>query len=253
MVPSDLPGVMARCEFRLQQPLDGRDLLIIATQDCDLCSPIAEEPQVELMIARPAEEDANLRYGKSARRLQVDLDGATYTIDIRERCFLPKDVLGEATADTVLRLSVSDTKVYRRWLGRRYSRTPLPSEFNRRCSAAANKLRNKLKKKSGMIRRIFLQLSSFEELEAVEPYRLSVVMVVTGTTLPGTREHEDALAVQTALETAFASCEGIELDDVLIVSEDELTVGEADVLTPWEYPDSISFREGTPEQLLTEP
>lgn len=103
-----------------------------------------------------------------------------------------------------------------------------------------------------MLRRVCLQLSSHEELPSTQAYGLSVFLIVTASTVPGTTTYDEALGVQSLVEAAFSACEGIELHNVEVVSERELTVEEANLLTPWEYPDSISFREGTPEQLLTD-
>ncbi len=103
-----------------------------------------------------------------------------------------------------------------------------------------------------MLRRICLQLSSHDELPSNQAYGLSVFLIVTAGTVPGTAAYEQALGVQSLVESAFAGCDRIQLNDVVVVSERELTLEEADLLTPWEYPDAISFREGTPEQLPTE-
>lgn len=51
------------------------DLLIIATQDCDLvCHSFETEPYAEIVIGRHVDTaDGNCRFGKNPRRLQFEL------------------------------------------------------------------------------------------------------------------------------------------------------------------------------------
>jgi hypothetical protein len=87
----------------LLRDVSADDLLIIATQDCDLCHSFETEPYAEIVIGRRVDTpDGNCRFGKNPRRLQFELSGTAdiYEVQAISRISIPRDVLAEYVPDS---------------------------------------------------------------------------------------------------------------------------------------------------------
>ena len=159
LLPSGLADRIRNLGLLLTRPIECDDLLIVASQDCDICcESLEEEPNFEVLVARHIPDDlqdGNLSYGKHPRRLQFRIKSADaeglYESNMNEKLSLPRQFLIEADEQPSSSLTEKDADVFRRWLGRRYYRSALPSEFNQRCEPAKSYISEKLKKKGLII------------------------------------------------------------------------------------------------------
>ena len=238
--------------------LHPEDLLVIASQSCDLCCPShEEEPNFEIIVARSLSaefEDSNRSYGKHPRRLQFYLtrggDGERlYEANINERYSIPRRLLAESNECADECLSDSQLSTFRRWLGRRYFRAALPTEFNERAKPAQSHLTKKLKSAGKLITGIYLQLDPNRELVPEEKYRLYVHLTVLPETAATPNLLAQALSAQVVVQSGFARCKGIELLGAQVISESEFSLNDIRQCLRWDYSDYISYRDETPEGL----
>jgi len=237
------------------------DVCVIASQDCDLCcESFDEEPMFEFVVARrvPDErEDGNLFYGKNPRRLQMRLEtpggAGLYEFSIHERVSAPRTFLAEAEDQPTGSLSASDLEIFRRWLGRRYYRSALPTEFNERCRPAQSFMAEKLKKQGVAITAVYLQIDPrYEELRSGDSYRVFVHLTVHPDTMSSAALRGKALLAQSSFERAFARCEGVELLGVQIVSESDFSLSDVQQCVRWDNFDYLSYRTGSEAGLVSE-
>jgi hypothetical protein len=148
---------------------------------------------------------------------------------------------------------VSDLEVFRRWLGRRYYRSALPTEFNERCRPAQGFVAEKLKKHGALITAVYLQIDPrYEELIEGESYRVFVHLTVLPETADSPELLRKALLAQSLFEKAFAKCQGIELLGVQIASEEEFSLRDIQQSVRWDHLDYISYRAGAEGNLAEE-
>ncbi|MEK6372190.1 MAG: hypothetical protein AABO58_05790 [Acidobacteriota bacterium] len=163
------------------------DLLIVATQDCDLvCHSFETEPYAEIVIGRRVDTaDGNCRFGKNPRRLQFELSGTpdTYEVQAISRISVPRDVLAEYGPDPERKLDETTSRMIPEWLGKRYTRVALPDSFNERSRVAQAKIRDRLKADGELVEAIFLTVVPNAELAPHEAYSLVVRVVVREETL----------------------------------------------------------------------
>lgn len=193
-------------------------------------------------------DDGNLFYGKHPRKLQFRLttqDGTRlYELRMLERISVPRVYLAETDDQPIGGLSSRNLELFRRWLGRRYYRAALPTEFNERCRPAQSFLSEKLKKQGARITAVFLQVDPrYDELPSEEAYRVIVHLTVLPETMESDAAVHEALAAQSLFESAFAKCGGIELLRVRIISEDEFSIQDVRQCVRWDHSDHLSYRE----------
>lgn len=214
----------------------------------------------EVVVARhlPDErEDGNLFYGKNPRRLQmrIERDGTKglYELSIHERIGAPRLLLAEAEDQPSGSLSTIDLEVFRRWLGRRYYRSALPTEFNERCRAAQSFVAEKLKKHGDLITAVYLQIEPrYEELGAGNSYQVFVHLTVLPETAQSPELLAKALRAQSFFEKAFAKCDGIELLGVQVISESEFSLRDVQLCVRWDHSDYISYKAGQEGSIAAE-
>lgn len=232
-------------------PLSESDIFIIASQDCDLCHhSYEEEPDFEIVLARLVSvecENQNWFHGKNPRRLQcrIELNGQVqlYALSITERFATPRTFLSSVNVKPIGALTEKDLRVFKRWLGRRYFRSALPTEFNERCRPAQSHISEKLKNRSELITSVYLQLEpKNEELDNNQVYRVYIHLTVLPETLESADLRQQALKAQSIYEAGFAKCSGIDLEGVQIVSEAEFTLQNIGQCERWDHSDYISYK-----------
>jgi len=214
----------------------------------------------ELVVGRRLPEeraDGNLFYGKNPRRLQMRIEReegkGLYELSIHERISAPRSFLAEAQDQPSGELSAIDLEVFRRWLGRRYYRSALPTEFNERCRPAQNSVAEKLKKHGELLTAVYLQIDPRDEdLDPGEPYRVYAHLTVLPETADSPELLARALAAQSFFEKAFAKCEGIELLGVQVISEADFSLRDVRLCVRWDHSDHISYRAGQEGNIASE-
>lgn len=245
-------------ELTLSRPLNPEDRLIIITQDCDLVHySLEEEPFFEVIVARAIgvdQQDANKRDGKNPRRLQFDLSSSAgvrvYEAWMAERRYLKRELLitGGALYESV---GTETLQTFKKWLARRYTRAALPTVFNGRITTAQRKIVERLKSRGRAISAILLNISSFAELPPTETYSISVVLLIR----PGDYEQksvrDECVALLSFIRSALLECDGIDVEEVRLATEDDLTMSDTRRLLRWDYADYLSARSGHAPELPT--
>lgn len=223
------------------------DLVIVATQDCDLvCESFADEPYAEILVARRIERaDGNCLYGKNPRRLHFVLEatGATYEVQAISRISIPRERLAEYDPHPTLTLDEATTRTLPQWLGKRYARTALPDMFNERIRRAQGKIRDALKKDGELVEAIFLTIIPNGELPPKEPYTLLVRVVARESSLldPELEQRLERLAER--MTAQFRKCAGVTLvGECAVVSDEEFTFAEMSRSVEWDVYDDLSDR-----------
>ena len=215
----------------------------------------------EVVVARHLpdddSEDGNFSFGKNPRRLQMRIERlgteSLYELNINERLAVPRSFLAEAQDGPSGSLSARDLEVFRRWLGRRYYRSALPTEFNERCRPARDFAAEKLKKQGKLITSVYLQLDPrYEELDGDQKYQVSVHLTVLPETANSPELLIQALEAQSVFEKAFARCDGIELLGVQVISEARFSLLDVRECVRWDHSDHISYKAGPSKNIVPE-
>jgi hypothetical protein len=119
---------------------------VVASQDCDIVAKLDVEPYVEALGCSTV-EDANKRksYARSARYFEVDpITGLV--VHAMHRVLFDKRALPHLTPSP-WPASAERLKRFIRWLGRRYTRPPLPDDFESAFVTQANDIFSRLAKR----------------------------------------------------------------------------------------------------------
>jgi len=200
-------------------------------------------------------EDQNFFHGKHPRRLQLRIQHVAaqglYEIKITERLEVPRRYLSETDEQPDYALDGRDLPAFRRWLGRRYNRSAMPTEFNERCRPAQQLIADRLKKRGELITGIFLQIDPpDEELGPDAKYKVFAHLTVAPETAADGKLFDRALLARNAFEAGFAKCEGIEFIDAQIVSEADFSIYDLRRCTRWDLSDYISYKQGKPDAIV---
>jgi hypothetical protein len=206
-----------------------------------------------MLFARPAKErDGNLFHGKNPRRLQFEVLHTSgpqlYAVNINEKTRIDRALLtsGLPSVDSVLGDDTVD--LLASWTAKRYTRAALPTEFNERCRDSIPRIYKKLKAHGHLITGFLLQLSSYDELPKDSTYQV----IITGTCLPITlleREQEQtAVSLLDAVHRELDRCDGIEVEDARLLSEEKVSLHDLRYMLPWDF-DHVSYRSGDPDAI----
>ena len=214
-------------------------LFIVAPYSCAVVNGDFEqsEPWVELFRFTPTDENRELQYSRHARLLQLAINTPGgiqfYTANIHDRHFIAHEQLLVAPPSTQTTLDDDQIKIFESWIVKRYRRNVFPSAFDQRTRPVRNWLKKFLSKAyrrsddnlSGLLG-IHIKLDPLkDELEDLsDPYELSVYLLVTEHTAANLSE--DLITIRRELEERYTACEGIELEQSVIVSESALLVSE---------------------------
>lgn len=222
------------------------DILIVATQDCDLVWQSFEtEPYAEIVIGRRVDTaDGNCRFGKNPRRLQFELPGTrdTYEVLAISRISVPRDILAEYTPDPERKLDEATSRTIPEWLAKRYTRAALPDAFNERSRSAQAKIRDRLKLDGELVEAIFLTVVPNAELAPHEAYSLVVRVVAREETLLDDAFEVRLRRLTDRMTDLFRKCKGITLVDCAVVSDEEFTFADMSRSVEWDVYDDLSQR-----------
>jgi hypothetical protein len=219
---------------------------VVISHDCDLARGTAKEPWVEVMIVQPI---AGRLLGdqtrmKNPRALDFTgrLDGTPVTCRAlaADRIVLPKALFSGRTPAAFL--DTHPSGLLASWIARRYIREAFPNEFEKRWRPARRAIRDHLEATGTHLDAIFLRLDE-RELGPNEAY----VVIARGSML--SEDHADPAKrtlAQQALDGAMArlaQCEGIDVDEAILLSEADLSLDDIRLLKRWDSLDDISFSE----------
>lgn len=202
---------------------------VVCMHDCDVTRGAGRVPEVEFLTADDADENGNLRHGKSHRSLQVPWNGRFLQIEARPKVLIAKRLLTDIPDDKLSRLSDDDRRVLRDWLARGYSRAAFPDKFGARLKSAKldGKLDRQLKPVGRDLIAVLVDLPEMgEELDDQTPYTPELFLLH-----PAGLEEQRLAAIREAAEAITAAWENdgyplLELKRCHVISATQLSYDE---------------------------
>lgn len=225
--------------------------VVVTSHDCDLANDdLHVEPDVEVIIGcHPKKADGNYFWAKAPRTLHLETlrngESAIIELTATAKCLVPKSKLAAFIPDPQYSLSGKSLSVLRSWLAVRYNRAAFPDPFVRRLSQSrVDKGLAKLIEPLGQhLSAVYFDVDDGKELDRTDgsAYELKIVLVYP----PGDDPEQTAdemEALEGSIESLIAgkhfdpaanTWNGIALKSCMSISEDDLTVSKARLLTQW--------------------
>ena len=207
------------------------DLLVVATQDCDLVKPMERDPYVEFLAARVVDDVRTIKRN----------DGRYFVLNPEELLIADRLHQVRIYKDALLEVAPPDrapcggdlprAREFAVWLGARYDRVALPDAFVDLFQRPLVKAFEKLcgpGKKLAALNRDMQELRVAGEVDSEGPYRIGVVCLIN--------DDADPVACSAALAEVLARA-GLHVEDT--ASEKEraaapLLVAHIEIVTPGE-------------------
>lgn len=237
----------ALAAFGLCHPVDAvATCAVVISHDCDLANDdLQVEPDVEIIVGRVvAATNGNFSWGKAPRTLHLPMqcNGAAVTVELvtTSKCLVPKSSLANFVPDGAFALDGEGLAVLRNWLSARYNRAAFPDAFVERMKKTKvdERIAKKLEPHGALISFVYFDLDGGRTLERPngEPYELSIVLVYP----PGDDSVASADAADKVAEAVKEACaarlsdkKAIVLKSCFAISEDDIPISQARVLTQW--------------------
>lgn len=230
----------------LVRPDDTSGCVVVISHDCDLANADLDvEPSLEVVVGRVVPTaNGNFTWGKAPRTLHytVQRDGAPAVIELvnTRKWLVAKADLAKYSPDPDFVLDGRGLAVLRSWLGSRYNRAAFPDAFVNRMKSTKvdTKLAKGLETSGDLISFVYFDLdggATFERREG-DPYTLSIVLVFSpGDDADTAADDAEELAgtIEAAVRERLKHSRDIVLKSCFAISEDDLTVSRARVLSQW--------------------
>ena len=230
--------------------MDGSEIAVVLSHDCDLCQGPEKEPWVELLIVRtvsgPASGDRTRMKNPRVLEFSARLNGDEIVAQAfaADRTLVPKDrLVGRTPAGFLDTVPVG---LLASWISRRYIREAFADAFNARWSREKKSIREHLASTGEYLDAIYVSVDD-QELPTDTDY----AVIMRGTMLsddyaePSKRELAQEALDGTAAR--LAGCAGIDVVEVLLLSESELSLDDIRLLKRWDAFDDISISDGDQE------
>jgi hypothetical protein len=238
--------------LRLLHPADSDSTcVVIISHDCDLANDALQlEPDVEVIIGRHVPKgDGNYYWAKAPRTLHVDVlqNGVAAVVELvaTAKRLIPKQALAAFIPDTTHVFPGKSLSALRSWLGVRYNRAAFPDPFVNRLSQSKvdKRLAKIIEPVGNLLSAIYFDLDGGNEINRADgiPYELKIVLAYPPGDDPE-QTADDVEKIETAITTLFAEkhfdqatgkWNGIALKECISISEDDLPVSKARLLTQW--------------------
>ncbi len=225
--------------------------VVVISHDCDLANDaLPIEPDVEVIVGRRVQKgDGNYYWAKAPRTLHIDTvhnsSGAVIELVATAKRVIPKKELASFTPDTSYALPGKSLSALRSWLSVRYNRTAFPDAFVNRLSQfkVDRRLAKIIEPVGNLLSAVYFDVDGGQEIDRSElsPYELKIVLLYP----PGDDPEQaayDVEKIEIAVTNLFeekhfdhgtGKWNGIALKQCLSISEDDLTVSKAKLLTQW--------------------
>lgn len=234
-------------QLRLHHPTDpAATCVVVISHDCDLANDnLSVEPHVELIVGRLlTQANGNYTWAKAPRTLHYPATRGAAPIHIElvstSKRLIAKGELARFVPDDAFHLDGKALAVLRSWLGSRYNRAAFPDTFVHRMSAtkADAKLAKVLEKHGELISFVYFDVDEGNHVEHAEgdPYVLSIVLVFApGEDPEASADAADrvAEAIESAVGSRLQDGKSVVLKSCFAISEDDLPISQAKVLTQW--------------------
>ncbi len=225
--------------------------VVIISHDCDLANDDLQiEPNVEIIVGRHLPKgDGNYYWAKAPRTLHVEAqkNGIATVVELvaTDKRSIPKQALAAFTPDTTHSFDGKSLSVLRSWLEIRYNRAAFPDTFvNRLIQSKVKQHLAKIVEPVGkLLSAIYFDVDGGNEIDHSDgsPYVLKIVLAYPPGDDPE-RTADEVDKVEAAITNLFAEkhfdqaagiWKGIALMGCMSISEDDLTVSKARLLTQW--------------------
>ncbi len=225
--------------------------VVVISHDCDLANDVLQiEPDVEVIVGRHLPKgDGNCFWAKAPRRLHVDVmqNGSAAILELvaTAKRLIPKRALAAFSPDAAYSFPGKSLSVLRSWLGVRYNRAAFPDPFVDRLSQSKvdKRLAKIIEPVGNLLSAVYFDVDGGNEIDHSDgsPYDLKIVLAYPPGDDPE-QTADDIEGVETAIANLFeekhldpttGSWSGIALKACMSISEDDLPVGMARLLTQW--------------------
>ncbi len=232
---------------------------VVISHDCDLANAnLNAEPDVEVLVGGVAAAlNGNFAWGKSPRTLHLSVQkgpGAEILELVQTSKFLvPKTALAKYQPSAEHSMDQQALSTLRSWLATRYNRAAFADTFVNRLGAARadERLAQLLKSSGDLISFVFFKMEEGHTVERPDgdPYIFDIVLVFPpGEDAEASAERADALAetIESALQERLKEPTALVLRSCMAISEDDITVARAKVLTQWRL-EHMTLRADEPQ------
>ncbi len=225
--------------------------VVVISHDCDLANDSLQiEPDIEVIVGRHLPKgDGNYFWAKAPRTLHVDVlqnDTATIVeVVATAKRFIPKQALAAFSPDATYSFPGKSLSALRSWLGVRYNRAAFPDPFVDRLSQSKvdKRLAKVIEPVGNLLSAVYFDVDGGKEIDHSDgsPYDLKIVLAYPPSDDPE-QTADEVEKIEAAIEDFFSQkhfnqatgkWNGIALKACMSISEDDLTVSKARVLTQW--------------------
>ena len=224
--------------------------VVVISHDCDLANDQQIEPDVEVIVGRIVSKgDGNYFWAKAPRTLHVDveLNGAPGIVELvaTAKKLIPKNDLARFVPDATYSIPSKSLSALRSWLGIRYNRTAFPDPFNDRLSQTKldKRLARLIEPAGNLLSAIYFSVDGGKEIDHSDgsAYDLKIVIAYppgddpeqTADKVEQLEAAIDALFTEKLYNSASGKWLGIALTACMSISEDDLPVSQARLLSQW--------------------
>lgn len=225
--------------------------VVVISHDCDLANDtLTIEPDVEVIVGRRVQKgDGNYFWAKAPRTLHFDTvhngSGAVIELVATAKVAIAKKELASFTPDTSYALPGKSLSALRSWLSVRYNRTAFPDPFVTRLSQfkVDKRLARIIEPVGNLLSAVYFDVDGGQEIDRSDgsPYELKIVLLYPPSDDPE-QAADDVEKIEIAVTNLFeekhfdqgtGKWNGIALKQCMSVSEDDLPVSKAGLLTQW--------------------
>jgi hypothetical protein len=229
--------------LKLRHPeTPGLTRVVVIGHDCDLSNDNLQiEPDVEVIVGRSLPKgDGNYFWAKAPRTLHVNVSqsGSAKVIELvaTDKRFIPKQALAQFLPDATCLFSGKSLSALRTWLGVRYNRAAFPDPFVACLSQLKldKRLAKLIEPVGDLLSAVYFDVDGGDEVDHPDggAYDLKIVLAYPpGDDPEQTADKMEELAGK--VERLFDQAAGIALKSCMSISEDDLRVSQARLLTQW--------------------
>ena len=225
--------------------------VVVISHDCDLANQALNiEPDVEIIVGHERlQGDGNYFWAKAPRTLHLNAlkNGKSIIIELvtTAKRLIPKHQLAAFSPDANYSFSGKALSALRSWLAIRYNRAAFPDSLVDILSQSKvdKRIAKIIEPTEASLSAIYFDVDGGKEVDHSDgsPYELKIVLVYPSGDDPE-QAADEAERLETAIEALFAKAHynsligewnGIALKACMSISEDDLTVGKARLLTQW--------------------
>ena len=157
-------------------------IAILATYDCAIVNPnLTAEPWLHVLLAYKTEPNKQFFNGRDPRRIhfQVENSGTAEYFETNAACIAQLDREPIVSIENTNTCYLPDESKFdlMNWLSERFKLTTWPDNFNNAIKPSAKKLKAFWKRYNDYISSLYINLNTYEEVEASE-YSISIIIAL---------------------------------------------------------------------------